>query len=546
MASVSIDVDAANKIGTLPPLARFFGADEPNYAEFPEGQDLLSEMGQLGSGPSYFRTHNLLTTGDGSPRLKWGSTNAYTEDAQGNPIYNWTIVDEIFDSYLARNVKPYAQIGFMPEALSTHPEPYSFNFTPSSPYYVIYTGWSYPPTSYPKWVELVYQWVNHCVERYGSSEVESWYWEVWNEPNIQYWNGTAEQFYQLHDFAVDAVRRALPTARVGGPEVAGGPDGDYLGNFLDHVLSGRNYATGQIGIPLDFISFHAKGSPSYINGTSTTPGFVRMGISAQLQNIDDAFGVIATYPEVKDKPIVIGECDPDGCAACITPQYGYRNGLLYPSFIAAGFVRALDLSAQHGVNLQGAITWAFEYDDDKTWFDGYRVLTTNGVVKPVFNVHRMLGKVTAGSRVSATSSGQIALDAAVRNGVRGNETDVGTLASRNDDGTRVTVFIWNYHDDDLPKPDAQVKVTVSGLEGWIAANATHYRVDNEHSNSYTTWLALGSPQNPTEEQIAQMKSASELTTLGNTGNTVDIQNDTFSVDFALPIHALSLLVLERS
>lgn len=187
----------------------------------------------------------------------------------------------------------------MPEVLSTHPEPYSFNFTPSSPYYDIYTGWSYPPTSYPKWAELVYQWVAHCVERYSASEVESWYWEVWNEPNVQYWNGTAEEFFQLHDYAVDAVRRALPTARVGGPEVAGEPDGGYLGNFLDHVLSGRNYATGQTGTPLDFISFHAKGSPSYVNTTASEPGFVRMGISVQLQNINDAFTVIGSCPEVK-------------------------------------------------------------------------------------------------------------------------------------------------------------------------------------------------------------------------------------------------------
>lgn len=88
MATVSINVDAGNDIGPLPPLARFFGADEPNYATYPEGQSSLSQMGKLGSGPSYFRTHNLLTTGDGTPRLKWGSTNAYTEDDRSNPIYN--------------------------------------------------------------------------------------------------------------------------------------------------------------------------------------------------------------------------------------------------------------------------------------------------------------------------------------------------------------------------------------------------------------------------------------------------------------------------
>lgn len=545
MASISISVDASSEIGTLPPLARFFGADEPNYATFPEGQGLLSQMGQLGSGPSYFRTHNLLTTGDGTPRLKWGSTNAYTEDETGNPVYDWTILDKIFDSYLARNVKPYAQIGFMPEALSTHPEPYSFTFTPSSPYYVIYTGWSYPPTSYSKWAELIYQWVAHSVERYGRTEVESWYWEVWNEPNIQYWNGTTEEFFKLHDYAIDAVRRALPEARVGGPEVAGGPGGDYLSNFLDHVLSGQNYATGQIGTPLDFISFHAKGSPSYVNATNSEPGFVRMGLSAQLQNIRDAFVVTASYPEVKDKPIVIGECDPDGCAACITPQYGYRNNLLYPSFIAAGFVRALDLSMQYGVNLQGAITWAFEYDDDKTWFDGFRVLATNGVVKPVLNVHRMLSKVTAGSRVNAKSDGQLPLDAVVQQGVRANQTDVGVLASRDDGQGRLGVLIWHYHDDDRPKPDAQVDLVVTGLDGWTAANVTHYRLDHEHSNSYTTWQAMGSPQDPSEEQYAELRKSGDLAAMGDVDSHIEVRDERVAVSFALPIHALSLLVFHR-
>ncbi|KAL1984957.1 hypothetical protein VTN96DRAFT_8513 [Rasamsonia emersonii] len=539
-APVSITVNARNQTGPFTPIARFFGADEPNYAYYPEGQALLSELGgQLGPAQTYFRAHNLLTTGNGIPALKWGSTNAYTEDADGNPIYNWTIIDRIFESYLERNVKPYAQIGFMPEALSSHPHPYFFNFTPSSPYDVIYTGWSYPPTNYSKWGELVYEWVKHCVEKYGASEVESWYWEVWNEPNIQYWNGTVEQFYELHDYAIDAVRRALPTARVGGFEIAGGTGGDYLANFIEHVLRGRNYATGEIGSPLDFLSFHAKGSPTYVNNTNG--GYIQMGIAAQLQNIDDAFSVIASYPEIRHKPIIISECDPDGCAACITPQYDYRNGLLYPSYTAASFARALDLSVKHGVNLQGALTWAFEYDD-YPYFDGFRVLTTNGIDKPVINFHRMLGKMS-GQRVDATSSGQVPLDTAVASGIR-DAPDVGVLASL-DDG-RLSVFVWHYHDDDLPKPDANITVSIEGLPWTGSGKLAHYRVDNEHSNSYTMWLKQGSPQSPTAEEYAALKAAGQLATLGDP-ETIHVGDGGWGeVSFTLPIHSLSLLVFEKN
>ena len=119
-------------------------------------------------------------------------------------------------------MRPYAQIGFMPQALSTKPEPYQHHWTPKAKYDEIYTGWAYPPKDYAKWGELVFQWVKHCVEKYGRAEVEGWYWEVWNEPNIGYWRGTPEEFYRLHDTAIAAVRRALPTARVGGPDDAGG------------------------------------------------------------------------------------------------------------------------------------------------------------------------------------------------------------------------------------------------------------------------------------------------------------------------------------
>src|SRR5688572_27019115 len=141
---VQIRVDAAKPRGELKPIWRFFGADEPNYAYMKDGSKLLGELGELSPRNVYFRAHNMLTTGDGTPALKWGSTNAYTEDAGGRPIYDWTITDRIFDAYLTRGVRPYAQIGFMPKALSTKPEPYEHKWTPKAKYDEIYRGWAYP------------------------------------------------------------------------------------------------------------------------------------------------------------------------------------------------------------------------------------------------------------------------------------------------------------------------------------------------------------------------------------------------------------------
>jgi xylan 1,4-beta-xylosidase len=159
---VSIHVDASSSKGELHPIWRFFGADEPNYATMKNGRKLLAELGSLSPQHVYFRAHNLLTSGDGTPALKWGSTGAYDEDAQGRPIYNWTILDGIFGTYLERGVRPYVQIGFMPKALSNKPEPYQHHWTPQANYDEIFTGWAYPPKDYEKWGNLAFEWTEHC------------------------------------------------------------------------------------------------------------------------------------------------------------------------------------------------------------------------------------------------------------------------------------------------------------------------------------------------------------------------------------------------
>jgi xylan 1,4-beta-xylosidase len=529
---VSIRVDAAASPGPLKQIWRFFGADEPNYAYLKDGKKLIAEQGKLAPKRVYFRAHNLLTTGDGTPALKWGSTNAYTQDAKGNPVYDWTIVDRIFDTYLERGVKPYVQIGFMPKALSIKPEPYQHSWTPTAKYDEIYTGWSYPPQDYAKWGELAYQWAKHCVEKYGRAEVEQWYWETWNEANIGYWRGTPEEFRKLHDYAIEGVRRALPTARVGGPDSAGS-GGQWMRDFLEHQLRGKNFATGKIGTPIDFVSFHAKGRPVYVDG------HVRMGISAQLAAIDDGFRIIASYPEVKSKPIVIGESDPEGCAACQGPQLQYRNSTMYASYTAASFARKHDLAARHGVNLEGALTWAFEFENTPI-FAGFRAMATSGITLPVFNVFRMMSRMGA-NRIAATSDGAVDLDAMIKQGVR-ERPDVAALASR--DARRATVMVWHYHDDDVTGPAAAVSLEIAGLgleRG--KAKLQHFRVDADHGNAFSTWQRMGSPPSPSSAQYAQLEKASELATLPGP-SSVEVTGGRASVPFTLPRQGVSLIVLE--
>jgi xylan 1,4-beta-xylosidase len=532
--SVAIRVRADQAGGELRPIWRFFGADEPNYAYMKDGQKLLAELGRLGAPQVYFRTHNLLTSGDGTPALKWGSTGAYREDAQGKPVYDWTIVDRIFDAYLERKVAPYVQIGFMPKELSTRPEPYQHRWKPGDKYDAIYTGWAWPPNDYGKWAELVHQWARHCVEKYGRQQVDSWYWQVWNEANIGYWKGTQAEFFKLHDHAIDAVRRAAPAARVGGPDSAGG--GRFLREFLEHCLRGTNHATGAKGTPLDFIAFHAKGAPRFVDG------HVRMGIAEQLRTIDSSFAIIASFPELKNKPIVIGESDPDGCAACsaeVYPQNRYRNGALYASYTAASFARKHDLAARHGVNLEGALTWAFEFED-QPYFAGFRVLATNGIALPVLNVFRMFGQMS-GRRLAVESDGAVPLDAMLRRGVR-DQADVSALACL--EGKKLCVLVWHYHDDDLPGPLAAVELTVQGIDKSVErARLTHYRIDGEHSNAYTAWQKMGSPREPSAEQREALAKASELAMMG-APTSVDVREGRVVLRFSMPRQSVSLVRLE--
>lgn len=534
--TVSIRVDFNKAKGPLKPIWAFFGYDEPNYTYMKDGKKLLTEISKLSKVPVNVRVHSLLVTGNGTAALKWGSTNAYTEDAQGRPVYSWTIIDSIFDTYIKRGMKPIAQIGFMPEALSTKPEPYRHHWDPEQKYGNIFTGWAYPPKDYVKFANLVYEWVKHSVSRYGKAEVESWNWEMWNEPNIDYWKGTTEEYIKLYDYTADAVKRALPTAKIGGPEVTGPGWEDaavFMKAFLDHVVNGKNYVTGKKGSPIDLITFHAKGEPKVVNG------MVQMNLGKQLRDIDAGFKIVASYPTLKKLPIIIGESDPEGCAACsedFNPQNAYRNGTMYSSYTAAAFARKYDLAENAGVNLLGAVTWAFEFEN-QPWFRGFRDLATNGVDKPVLNVFRMFG-LMQGNRVEVNKDLAYNYITIRDSSVRGVKPDINALAAK--DEHSATVLVWNYHDNnDLTVPASPVSIKMNGVpDGKVLLR--HYRIDQKFSNSYEAWKKMGSPKSPSDEQIAELERAGQLQ-LYSSPEWVTIKNGAAVLKMDLPRQGVSLL-----
>jgi xylan 1,4-beta-xylosidase len=532
--TVEIRVDASRSAGSFEPVWAYVGRDEPNYTYSPEGRQLLSQLASI-SPDFQDRVHNLLTTGDGTPALKWGSTSVYTENAQGKPAYNWKILDHIFDTYKKIGITPYVEIGFMPEALSTHPHPYRHHW-PNGP---LFTGWTYPPNDYNKWSQLIYEWVRHSIARYGRSAVAKWDWEVWNEPDIGYWHGTREEYFKLYDYTAAAVKRALPEALVGGPATTGPASpraAEFLRDFISHCVSGENYATGKKGAPLDFISFHAKGTTRVVDGRG------QMNIGHSLRDISDGFAIVASFPTLRHLPIVISESDPEGCAACaasLHPENEYRNTSQYASYEAELLDGTLALASRYGVNLQGAVTWAFTFPG-QPYFYGYRSLATHEIDKPVLNAFRAFGMLQR-QRVAAESGGQISLDDLLKDSARATP-DIRAIATRSKSGVRV--LVWNYDDDALAVTPARVRLHIQGLpRGAARVRVTHYRIDQEHSNAYTVWQAMGSPHNPSAAQIAKLKTAGKLQLLAPAA-WVSTHEQQAQLSFSLPSQAVSLICID--
>jgi xylan 1,4-beta-xylosidase len=427
------------------------------------------------------------------------------------------------------------EVGFMPEALSVHPQPYRHTFPQGS----IFTGWAYPPKDYRKWEELVFQFARHLRERYGDEEVKGWLWEIWNEPDIDYWKGTREEFFTLYDYGSAAILRAVPYAHVGGPDTTGAASrnaAEFLRSFLQHCSSGTNAATGKTGAPLNFISWHPKGAPQWKDG------HVQMGLGRELLSAKKGFEIVAEFPEWKTTPVILGEWDPEGCAACSAknrPENAYRNTSLYAAYTAEALKDTLTLAEHTGINLAGVVTWAFEFED-QPYFEGFRELASNGLDKPVLHTFRMLAML-GGERVEVVSDGGPSEEAVLSPG-GGKIEGVNAMATQRN--RELDVLLWNYREENLGGPATAVTLELRGLpRAGEKLKVEEFRVDADHSNAYTAWQKMGMPEKPTAAQYAKLEQAGRLREIGRREANRTAEGN-YSLALELPLESVSLLRLQ--
>jgi xylan 1,4-beta-xylosidase len=252
-----------------------------------------------------------------------------------------------------------------------------------------------------------------------------------------------------------------------------------------------------------------------------------MGLGRELADVEAGFALMKRFPSFAKLPVILSEADPEGCAACsakVNPANAYRNGTLYPAYTAAAYKRLFDLADRYDIDLISMLSWSFEFENHD-YFEGFRSLSTNGIDKPILNFFRMAGKLRSQRVVSA--------------GPAGSATDIDAFATA--DGKGAAILLWNYDDDAAPGPALPAAVTVSGVPDRV--RLTHYRIDDTHSNAYTVWQAMGSPQKPSPAQLAELKSKAGLETL-EPPRWLTAAGGKLTIETEMPRQSVSLLQLD--
>jgi xylan 1,4-beta-xylosidase len=409
----------------------------------------------------------------------------YDEDAQGKPLYNFSYADQIYDGLLANGVRPFVELSFMPKKLAASEIFQAFWYRPIVS----------PPKDWTRWDDMITQFAQHLVARYGIDEVSQWYFEVWNEPNIDFWAGEPRQesYWELYDHTARELKAVSPRLRVGGPATA---QAAWADAFIQHCHDN--------GVPADFVSTHVYGNDKAEDVFGTHENIPRN------QMVCRAVGKV--HQQIKastmpDLPLIWSEFNASYMNEPDVTDTSYMGPWL------ADTIRQCDGL----VDMMSYWTFSDVFEEQgvvKTpFYGGFGLIAAGGIPKPAFNAFKLLHELGE-RRIEANS------DSAV--------------ITRRTDGTFV-MAAWNYAP---PEGQGAAKTITLRFENLDPKQASISFVDPAHGDSHAAYEKMGSPRYPTQSQIRELRQASELPP------PVLQQIDGKQFTFALPAHGLAVIELK--
>jgi xylan 1,4-beta-xylosidase len=396
----------------------------------------------------YIRFHAILND----------EVGVYDEDARGSPLYNFSYIDQIYDGLLENGVRPFVELSFMPGKLAAHQIFQSFWYKPNVS----------PPKSWEKWGDLTSHLVQHLLDRYGIDEVSQWYFEVWNEPNLDFWAGDPKEqsYFQLYDVAARALKSVSPRLRVGGPATA---QAAWVDRFIRHVSENH--------VPADFVSTHVYGNDlsTDVFGTTETIPRNRMVCKAAKKVHDQV-----KSSEKPDLPIFFSEYN---------ASYKNEPDVTDSEFMGpwlADTIRQCD-------GLMGILSyWTFSdvFEEQgvvqQPFYGGFGLIAAGGIAKPSFNAFKLLHKLGE-QRIESQSDS--------------------ALVTKRSDGT-VVMAVWNQW---LPEESGKSKeVTIKLLGRTGNLHAAIYRLDTIHGSALQRYSEMGKPTDPTRKELDELRRSAEL------------------------------------
>jgi xylan 1,4-beta-xylosidase len=382
----------------------------------------------------------------------------YDEDASGNPIYNFSYVDQIYDGLLENGVRPFVELSFMPHKLAAQEALHPFWYKPNVS----------PPKSWEKWSDLISHLARHLIERYGIDEVSQWYFEVWNEPNLDFWAGVPKEptYYQLYDVTTKSLKAVDSRLRVGGPATA---QAAWVDRFIRHCVENQ--------VPLDFVSTHvyANDPPQVVFGTPVGVPRDQFVCRAVRKVHDQVKG-----SSLPDLPIIWSEYN-----ASYKTEPAVTDSIFMGPWLADTIRQCDGL-----VDILSYWTFSDVFEEQgvvkQPYYGGYGIIAERGLPKPSFNAFKLLHRL--GSQ-------------------RLENNSASALVTRREDGTLV-VGVWNLF---LPERQGESKtVTIELNSRLLHQRAFVYRLDSTHGSLLATYSAMGMPIYPTALQIAALRRAAEI------------------------------------